>query len=374
MYVRRWGVDLRFHPNHPIRSVKAGRFLHSIPSQKDRAKLAHALFRAYWVDNVDISDSQTLLEIVQQTFPWRKIEMKELTYIVEESETYKGALRATTDYIVRRGAVGVPDCFVNDGRFPGGGRMFWGGDRYHFVAGAIAEARSPGKVPKPISAVQETVMPRKPLTNKQHMTFWFDVSSPWTYLGWTQVKRIMEEAGPNLTVSVKPTLLGIVFKQIGTPVVPSAVISPAKRALQGIDLQNWVRYWSRLPYPDGRTEVVQFQFNTNFPVRTPQALRIALAAIKEAGTDVVTPDTKTWKIVDLLFKAVWADNVNVSDAGALGAYLESKGQDGKALIAAANEGGVCEKMLRENTAEFVKIGGCGWVAGEVSSVAADRWS
>ncbi|KAI9019938.1 thioredoxin-like protein [Hyaloraphidium curvatum] len=365
---KRWGVDLKFHPKHPVRSVRALRLLHSVVSQKERAALFHALFRAYWIDNLDVASQEVLLGAYNATFPWKALKPEELHYIVDVSDTYKGALRTTTDYFVRLGAVGVPDCFVPDTRFDGAGRMFWGGDRFHFVAGAVEEARQPGdKVPVPISAVQETVMPRKPIEGRQHMTFWFDFSSPWTYLGWTQVKRIMEEAGPGLTVSLKPTLLGIVFKSIGTPVVPSAVTSPAKRKLQGIDLQNWVRYWSHLPYPDGRTETVPFRFNSHFPVRTPQALRIALSAIRAAGSDQARPGDAVWELVDLLFKAVWADDVDVSDVGKLAGHLDAKGLDGKALVDRANEGGVCEGMLRENTAEFIRIGGCGFPTFQVGS-------
>jgi 2-hydroxychromene-2-carboxylate isomerase len=118
--------------------------------------------------------------------------------------------------------------------------------------------------------------------------------------GATQLSRILAEAGPNLTISLKPTLLGIVFKRIGTPVVPSAVTSPAKRALSGVDLQNWVRYWSHLPYPDGTKKEIPFKFNEHFPVRTPQALRIALAAVKEAGTEEAKPGDKVWELVDRL--------------------------------------------------------------------------
>ena len=136
------------------------------------------MFKAYWIDNLDIANSNVLLGIINGAFPWRQLDLDGLHAIVEHSETYKGALRATTDLIVSRGAVGVPDCFIPDARFPMGGRMFWGGDRFCFVEGAVEEAKVPGlEVPRPFSAVQETVIPRGLLKEKNHLTFWFDFSS-----------------------------------------------------------------------------------------------------------------------------------------------------------------------------------------------------
>lgn len=284
-------MPLRFHPQHPVRSVKALRFLHSL-GPIDRPKMFHALFRAYWIDNLDIADSAVLLGIVNSVFSDRRITSADLEEIVSNNETYKNALRDATDLIVSRGAVGVPDCFVPDDRFPGGGRMFWGGDRFHFVAGAVAEARVPGSL-VPISSPQQTVLPRTPLSKPTHLDFYFDLASPWAYLAFTQLPRLLAEAGPLLTITLKPVSLATVFKKIGAPAAPS----DAKRALQAADLQSWVSYWSHLPYPDGHKEPVDCRVPRKAP-RSEHALRLAVAALRSSG--MTTPESEAWKTISLL--------------------------------------------------------------------------
>lgn len=46
--ISRYKVPLKFHPNHPLRTVDAGRLLCAFPPQY-HTQLAQALFRAYWV-------------------------------------------------------------------------------------------------------------------------------------------------------------------------------------------------------------------------------------------------------------------------------------------------------------------------------------
>lgn len=44
------------------------------------------------------------------------------------------------------------------------------------------------------------------------LEFWYDFSSPWAYIGWTQLERIKREAGSSLEVVMVPMLLGALFK------------------------------------------------------------------------------------------------------------------------------------------------------------------
>jgi hypothetical protein len=45
------------------------------------------------------------------------------------------------------------------------------------------------------------------------LKFWFDFSSPWSYLGWSQLERIQRDAGPGLKIVLKPFLLGALFRE-----------------------------------------------------------------------------------------------------------------------------------------------------------------
>lgn len=70
---QRFGAPLRFHPKHPLKSISAQRLLISAGPKVcacaavltvtvlQRVPLTHALYKAYWVNNEDISD-QTVLK------------------------------------------------------------------------------------------------------------------------------------------------------------------------------------------------------------------------------------------------------------------------------------------------------------------------
>ncbi|KXS12953.1 thioredoxin-like protein [Gonapodya prolifera JEL478] len=352
--VARWNVPLRQHPKHPVRTVKAGRLLWACP-ESHRAVLTHALYKAYWVDNLDVSSDAVLQGVLDAAVP----ELRLSASVAVEDERNKELLRVATEVAVKRGTPGVPAIFIPDSRLPDGGRMFWGGDRLHFVEGALAALDQPTTS---LVAVSMPRFTRGPLTRPKTLRMWFDFSSPWTYLGWTQVGRILEEAGPLCSLELRPTLLGIVFKEIGTPVVPSLVVSKQKREYSGKDLLFWVDYWNNLPYPvSGERKPVRFQFNSNFPLRTPIALRMVTAIQSEGAplADVV-------KLIDTLYHACWADNIAVSDKNPqpLVKYLDYKGFDGALLLKKAQSSSANE-LLRKNTAEAVQTGVCGFPSFQV---------
>jgi 2-hydroxychromene-2-carboxylate isomerase len=55
--------------------------------------------------------------------------------------------------------------------------------------------------------------PRTPPEDRvRRLKFWFDFSSPWSYLAYSQLERIQREAGPGLRIELKPFLLGALFK------------------------------------------------------------------------------------------------------------------------------------------------------------------
>ena len=53
-----------------------------------------------------------------------------------------------------------------------------------------------------------------------HLTFFFDYSSPWAYVGCMRLQHVLESVAPvRVEVEWVPILLGALFKQIGTPIV-----------------------------------------------------------------------------------------------------------------------------------------------------------
>ncbi len=52
------------------------------------------------------------------------------------------------------------------------------------------------------------------------LTYYFDYSSPWSYLGFEQLQKTVDSVSPiTVTIEWVPILLGALFKTIGTPMV-----------------------------------------------------------------------------------------------------------------------------------------------------------
>ena len=160
------------------------------------------------------------------------------------------------------------------------------------------------------------------------LTFYYDFSSPFAYLAATQVERVAREVGAR--VRWRPILVGALFKEIGTPMVPLAEFNPAKRAYIGRDLAHWAAYWN-----------VQFRWPSRFPMRTVSALRLALAVEAEGG-DIAG-------LSRVLFRAYWVDDRDISDPKVLGEYGDLKALDSTAI----------KDALRAATEEAIAAGVCG---------------
>lgn len=112
-----WAVPLRMPAAHPRRTVEAMRLC--VAAAQSRAEVSHRLYRAYWVDGLDIADRAVLRDLVGTALVAR----------LDDPEL-KDELRARTDAALERGVFGVPTIFV-------GGQLFWGQDRLHFVEKAL---------------------------------------------------------------------------------------------------------------------------------------------------------------------------------------------------------------------------------------------
>ncbi len=155
---------------------------------------------------------------------------------------------------------------------------------------------------------------------------YFDYSSPFAYLGTTQIERIAAEAGA--TVRWRPFLLGALFSAIGTPMVPLNAMSEPKRRYQRLELERWADHWG-----------VPFRFNPTFPLRTVEALRLTLLAPPE----LVAP------LVHRVMRAAWVDGEDVGERAVLARCAVDAGLDpaltertaeAKAALFAATEAAV----------------------------------
>ena len=162
------------------------------------------------------------------------------------------------------------------------------------------------------------------------VTFYFDYGSPATYLAWTQINSIIEEA--NATLNMVPILLGGVFKETGNT-SPASV--PAKGKWMSNDLKKHAKIYN-----------VEFNSNSFFPINTLNIMRGAIAA-------------KSMNIFqeysEAIFNGIWVKDLNLGDIPILQEYLEKNNIDTKKLFDLAQSDEV-KTMLIQNTKKAVDEG------------------
>jgi 2-hydroxychromene-2-carboxylate isomerase len=165
--------------------------------------------------------------------------------------------------------------------------------------------------------------------NKQ-IDFYFDYGSPTSYLAYTQIGRLSEKY--HATVNFKPILLGGVFAATGNR---SPVSVPAKAKWMLEDLESFAKIYG-----------VPYRRNSNFPINTLMLMRGALFA-RQNGFLIPYSDA--------VFRAMWVDNVNMSDPKEIVAVLNAAGLDSGKIIAGINEPSI-KDGLKAATEEAVQRG------------------
>ena len=168
--------------------------------------------------------------------------------------------------------------------------------------------------------------------------FFFDCSSPWTYLAFHNIQPLAAEFGE--TISWRPILVGGVFNAINPSVYEGrANPVPAKARYSGKDLQDWARLAGlRIKMPP-----------SVFPVNSVKAMRMCL---------VLAPQGKLVPFARAVFEAYWGDDADISQDAVLVRVCERLGLDAAALLAAQAEPPV-KDQLRANTDEVMRRGGFG---------------
>lgn len=285
---RHHGVPLSLPAAHPRRTVDAMRILAALPPDRVPAAAA-ALFRAYWVDGADVTD----FGVLAAALPGLDVP--------DAVARGRDPLRAATADAVAAGVFGVPTTRVGD-------RLDWGVDRLAFVRRALGLPPEPS--PLPTGGVVEV--------------FW-DLSSPFAYLG---VHALEAFAAAGVEVVSTPILLGALFRELGTPDVPLATYSPARRAWTERDLRD-----------HAELRGAPFRFASTFPLRTVLPLRVVILEPRARGP---------------LFHAAWAEDRDVGRPEVVAQVLREHGLD-EGLVSRADDPEP-KRILRENTARALALG------------------
>jgi len=170
-----------------------------------------------------------------------------------------------------------------------------------------------------------------------HVEFFFDCSSPWTYLAFTRIHDVLRRT--EATIDWRPILVGGVFNAVNTDVYERrANPDPRKARYYDTDLQDWARLAGiRI----GKPPV--------FPVRVVLAMRCVIAA---AERNALVPFARA------VFEAYWGDLKDISQTDVVAGVATSVELDAQALLARAQSEEV-KQILRNNTDELIARGGFG---------------
>ncbi|RED17626.1 2-hydroxychromene-2-carboxylate isomerase [Parasphingopyxis lamellibrachiae] len=169
--------------------------------------------------------------------------------------------------------------------------------------------------------------------------FFFDLSSPWTYMAFHNIRPILAETGAEVTW--RPILVGGVFNAVNKAVYAAREESTGPKAQHyAKSLKDWAA-WSGLP----------MNFPSQYhPVRSVHAMRLCCALEDDQAALA--------RFADAAFAAYFGEQRNLDDPAVLEAIADSIGMDGAALLAQSQTESV-KLRLRTNTDEVIARGGYG---------------
>jgi 2-hydroxychromene-2-carboxylate isomerase len=168
--------------------------------------------------------------------------------------------------------------------------------------------------------------------------FYFDCSSPWTYLAFRNVQPLAASLGT--PIRWRPILVGGVFNAINPTVYASRDNPvPAKAAYLRKDLQDWARRAGlRIVFPP-----------SVFPVNSVKAMR---------GCVLLDAQGLLVPFAEEVFAAYWQRDEDISRDEVLAGIGARLGLDADALLQGIGSAPV-KAQLRANTEELVARGGFG---------------
>jgi 2-hydroxychromene-2-carboxylate isomerase len=171
------------------------------------------------------------------------------------------------------------------------------------------------------------------------LTFFYDLSSPWTYLAFNNIQSIIEET--QARVVWRPFLVGGVFNAVNQGVY-AARSNPTDPKV--IHTFTWLHEWAALAD-------LPLKFPTeHHPIKSVLAMRACCALESEQDT--------LYAFSHAVFKAYFTHGRNIDDPSVVADVANTLGIDGERLVDRAG-GQVIKDRLRANTQEAITKGAFG---------------
>ncbi|RYF76481.1 MAG: 2-hydroxychromene-2-carboxylate isomerase [Comamonadaceae bacterium] len=179
-------------------------------------------------------------------------------------------------------------------------------------------------------------------TGQPRVECFFDCSSPWTYLGFVNLRRMADELG--FAIDWRPVLVGAVFNSVNPSVYASREqpVAPKQNYLKS-SLQQWARQAGvAITFPP-----------SVFPVNSAKALRCCLVLqAREDGNRVLEAFALA------VFDAYFGQDLDIAQDEVLAEIATRMGLDASELLA-QQEAPETRQQLRAHTDELIRRGGFG---------------
>lgn len=175
---------------------------------------------------------------------------------------------------------------------------------------------------------------------KPRLEFFFDCSSPWTYLGFAGIQPIA--ANLNIDIEWRPILVGGVFNAVNPELYEARekIFQNKPRIAHMMkDLTDWAQYRGiTINWPDFHLQVTAVQM-----------MRACLVA-QEQG--------RLLEFASQVFEHYWSRQLDVSSVESLRAVAVELGLDGEDFVQRLQAPEI-KQLLRSNTEELIARGGYG---------------
>ena len=169
--------------------------------------------------------------------------------------------------------------------------------------------------------------------------FFFDLSSPWTYLAFTNLWPMLNRTGTQ--AQLRPILVGGVFNAVNPSVYAARDMKDNRKLAH-----SWkvLKDWAALAG-------VEMNFPSQWhPAKSVNAMRFACALEEDQAA--------LRAFANAAFESYFGSQENLDDPAVLAAVADSIGLNSAALLAAAQTDAV-KARLRANTEEVIARGGYG---------------
>lgn len=173
----------------------------------------------------------------------------------------------------------------------------------------------------------------------QRLEFFYDLSSPWTYLAFTNLAGVVERTG--CSVQSRPVLVGGVFNAVNQSVYAAREATDNRKLIH-----SWrvLKDWAALAG-------VPMNFPSQWhPAKSVNAMRMACTLADDM--------TALTNFTRAAFESYFGAQENLDDLDVLVAVANSVSLDGETMRAKAQSDDV-KALLRANTEELIERGGYG---------------